>query len=235
MTKFYDTVDPESYEKRYLKNLREYYMHKHWKKKIILILHMICKNKIVLDLGSGTSTYSKIISKVSSECIGIDISIKMLSYAKKRIHKDAIHLVLGDAEVLPFRPESFDALVSIGLFEYVDRTKVVLQIKEILKHDGLLIISCPNKYGACRFPLRLLYSIMKRPRAQCEPSLKEILGLFNKNGFTIMTYQMDDYLFPFPYFLEHLISFKFYEFFEKHNPLRVNLFSNVMLLIFKKN
>ncbi len=64
---------------------------------------------MILDVGTGTGFLASLLAEMGHEVVGLDLSSGMLSVAKRRAAKAGF--VLGDAESLPFRDSSFDAVV----------------------------------------------------------------------------------------------------------------------------
>ena len=62
----------------------------------------------VLDVGTGTGFLASLLAELGHEVVGLDISMGMLNAARKKTRVD---FVLGDAENLPFKDESFDAVI----------------------------------------------------------------------------------------------------------------------------
>ena len=105
------------------------------KKKIKNLINSEFKNKNnkILDLGCGENPYYH--QDISGKIICLDI--KKTSKA---------HLV-SDADKLPFKPNSFDEVVSINSFYYFKNPfEVVKNINKILKKNGKLIMIVPFFY-----------------------------------------------------------------------------------------
>lgn len=226
----YNNIDPEHYEARCDGAPFEKYLREHWYPLIIAAFGKHCKNKIVLDLGCGTGTYSDLISRDAAYVLGIDLSRRMLYYAKKK-HPN-LSLVLADAHHIPLKPNFVDTIVCIGLFEYVERARVLLEISRVLKSSGVCIVQCPNKYSAARMPYKMICRIRGREYYCKEPSLMEMLNLFKQYGFKILEWRMDDGLIWLPEFLDKRIGRKIYLFLEGGFKIfGRNPFSNVMLFV----
>jgi len=235
----YDLTDPEKYEKRYRYSAREAYLYLHWKPKISRLVQIFSKLKLVetaLDVGCGTGVYTEEISKITNKVVGLDLSENMIKHGKeKRVN---LLFIVGDARKLPFRSESFDLVVSIGLFEYVPRDIVLREITRVMRRNAFLIISVLNKYSAYRLPIKILSKFSKRYKEPLkeEHSLKEMLHLFNSHNLKLIWYEMDDGLVLIPDVLDRVIGMKVYRLIEmlfkkffKRNPI-----SNVMLFLLQK-
>src|SRR5262249_26668166 len=65
-----------------------------------------------------------------------------------------IRFVAGDAGALPFCDHSIDTIISLEAIEHVpDAEKVLMEMARVLRAEGLLIISTPNKWVTS--PLRM--------------------------------------------------------------------------------
>jgi SAM-dependent methyltransferase len=227
----YDQIDPEAYENRYKTVPREIYLRKHWQPIISEFINKYCKNKDILDLGCGYGRYIGIIGKCAKNVTGLDNSVRWLDYARQ--HHPGIEFILGDARAISLKKE-FDAIVSIGLLEYVDRGKVLKEIYRLLKPDGICIISVPNKYSFSRVPV-ILYRRLLNKNGPQEPSFGQMASLFKKNGFKIVECKMDDGLIWLPGFLDRLIGLKTYSALEgMFKIFGKNHFSTNMLFIITK-
>lgn len=107
----------------------------------------------LLDIGCGTGALLQAISlkHPSVDLIGIDISVEMLRVATNK-HMKRCSLVTGNARHLPFRPNSFDVVVSCNALHYVRKPEeCLLEIARVLKPRGrILITDWCDDYIACR-------------------------------------------------------------------------------------
>jgi len=104
--------------------------------------------KRVLDLGCGEGYGTWIISRSASEAVGMDAGDETISKAKSRYVAENLSYVAGHSGKLPFPEKSFDMVVCFELIEHVAEAAQVdclAQIKKVLKQDGVLLISTPNK------------------------------------------------------------------------------------------
>ncbi|MFJ8457681.1 glycosyltransferase [Lysinibacillus xylanilyticus] len=108
----------------------------------------LLKNKVVLDAACGEGYGSEILSAQARQVYGMDIDEKSITHAKKTYVKSNLDFLVGSIEKLPFEDDFFDIIVSFETIEHVDENlqkKFLKEIKRVLKKDGLLIISTPNK------------------------------------------------------------------------------------------
>ena len=101
--------------------------------------------KKILDCACGAG-YGSFILSLQNEVTGIDLSEEAINYAKKRYVNNGLGFVLGTAEKLPFKNKSFDVIVSFETIEHLKNPgKFILEVKRVLKDNGTLIVSTPNK------------------------------------------------------------------------------------------
>lgn len=116
----------------------------------------------VLDLATGTADLALIVAHYNPQAhiIGMDFSERMLEIGKDKIAKkgleNQIELQLGDAAILPFENNVFDAVtVSFGMRNFEDLNKSLCEIHRVLKPGGrafVLEFSMPEQ-----FPIKQLY------------------------------------------------------------------------------
>jgi malonyl-CoA O-methyltransferase len=99
------------------------------------------KDLTVLDLGCGTGFFTHLLKGNYQQVIGLDMSIKMLDYAKERRSPEIIW-VEGDAHNLPLQDESIDFVYSNLVIQWCDPLDEVLkEVCRVLKPGGLFIFS----------------------------------------------------------------------------------------------
>lgn len=100
-----------------------------------------------LDLGCGIGQYSKQLIKYGYDVVSADISDIALNKVKS-FNENVVKLDMRDN--LPFSDSEFDlvfANLSIHYFSEEDTRKLMLEIKRILKQDGLFIGSVNGIQG----------------------------------------------------------------------------------------
>ena len=95
----------------------------------------------VLDLGCGTGFFTNILSGTYQQVIGLDISTKMLNFAKAKRSSEIIWLE-GDAHKLPLQDESIDFVYSNLVIQWCDPLDIVImEVLRVLKPGGLFIFT----------------------------------------------------------------------------------------------
>lgn len=106
-------------------------------------------NKRVLDIACGTGFGSKIIADAgASSVLGVDISAESIAYATTHHSGLGITYLCASADSLLLQDAQFDVAVSFETIEHLEdsiRKKYLQELHRVLKKDGLLIISTPNK------------------------------------------------------------------------------------------
>lgn len=104
------------------------------------------KDKIVLDIASGEGYGSNIMSKKAKFVYGVDIDNTTVQEAKLKYKKDNLEFLIGSASDIPIEDNSIDVVVSFETIEHHDKhDEMMNEIKRVLKPNGLLIISTPDK------------------------------------------------------------------------------------------
>lgn len=104
------------------------------------------KDLVVVDIASGEGYGTYILSKEAKFAYGIDISEDAINFAKEKYIKNNLEYKLGNCSNIPLQDKSVDVVVSFETIEHHDKHEEMLsEIKRILKDDGILIISSPDK------------------------------------------------------------------------------------------
>ena len=112
----------------------------------------IFDNKLVLEVGIGSGSSSKLWAPQSKEFHGVDIS-KAVYQVKNSLNDLVENPILSQADInnLPYLDESFDFIVSNGVFHHTPNTKSAIQnsIKK-LKIGGACIFYIYKKKAPLR-------------------------------------------------------------------------------------
>jgi len=111
------------------------------------IAQKITSNKIVLDIASGEGYGSFLISKNATKVYGVDVDEKSIYHAKtKYVSSDNIEFIVGSTDAIPLADNSVDVVISFETIEHHDKHDLMMQeVTRVLKKDGLLLISSPEK------------------------------------------------------------------------------------------
>jgi ubiquinone/menaquinone biosynthesis C-methylase UbiE len=110
-----------------------------WIKKGNMTMELTKGSENILDVGCG---WGRELCKLQN-AVGVDISQAFLRTARNYVKNDVI---LTDAYYLPFKNNSFSFVVMSEVIEHLTNpTKVLVEIKRVLKTNGRLLIQTPNK------------------------------------------------------------------------------------------
>jgi ubiquinone/menaquinone biosynthesis C-methylase UbiE len=102
--------------------------------------------KTVVDIACGEGYGVNILAETALAVIGIDIDEVTILAAINKYKKTNTSFITGSAEQIPCEDKSTDIVVSFETIEHIEaHNKMLFEIKRILKPDGLLIISTPDK------------------------------------------------------------------------------------------
>lgn len=102
--------------------------------------------KRVLDIASGEGYGTHILAQSAAHVIGVDISPEAVANATQKYAGDRVAFLQGSAAVIPLPDADVDVVVSFETLEHLHEQEAMLsEIRRVLRQDGLLIISTPNK------------------------------------------------------------------------------------------
>jgi ubiquinone/menaquinone biosynthesis C-methylase UbiE len=142
--------------------------------------------KVILDLGSGPGINAAYIYSKNFQVVGIDLSEKMVEYAKSKYPQ--IEFRLGDMTKLSFPSNRFDGI--LASYSLIHLTKdsipcVMAKLSEILKPGGIMYISIQSGESTQGY-----YSHPLIPSDQVFLNIfskKEVSSLLSANGFEIVS------------------------------------------------
>ena len=128
-----------------------------------IINHSVKEGETWLDLGCGSGVLTDQLMKRAAVVVGVDKSPLMLSMAASKLDSNCVSFVQGDAHDSTWSESRvFDGVLSSSVIEYLDDPdQVIRQISRVLKDDGLLIISIPNKQSFIRKFQKVLRFLLK--------------------------------------------------------------------------
>jgi len=104
-----------------------------------------------LDIGAGAGRHLKLAAELGFTCFGIDYSLVGLQHSQQRLQQCGLHFNLANAQVLalPFRGDSFELVLSYGVFYYGTATEMKRAIAEthrVLAPEGraFVVLRTPN-------------------------------------------------------------------------------------------
>jgi GT2 family glycosyltransferase/glycosyltransferase involved in cell wall biosynthesis len=101
----------------------------------------------VLDIACGEGYGSAMLAACARSVTGVDIDPATIEHAS-RVYGDlhGLQFKLGNAAEIPLEDNSVDVVVSFETIEHHDRhDEMLAEIRRILRPDGILILSSPNR------------------------------------------------------------------------------------------
>jgi len=159
----------------------------------------------VLDIGTGTGELMELILKHNPklDVRGIDIKLHIKDKKlKKRIR-------IGDVTKMPFKNNEFDVVFALDILEHIkDLKKGIVEIKRVLKNNGVLIVSAPSEnmfHKMCRF---LEKGTTSSKAADSSEHYHNCLSI-RKEIKKYMKLEKEKFLpFPAPFYIFNLMKFK---------------------------
>jgi len=100
-----------------------------FREKSMLLSLVDPKDKVILDIATGTGRFAELLSRKGGYVIGLDASREMLMQNK-------VESVQGDALKLPFKSKSFDITISMRFLHLLDQEDIenfILEVGRVTK------------------------------------------------------------------------------------------------------
>lgn len=159
-------------------------LQRYWQRKRFRIITGFIGNikSDILDLGCSSGSFIS----ANPAAVGLDIRMNVLRFNRKQNSM----LVRGSINDLPFRPNSFKAIVCSEVIEHVPEDHVKLEfINSLLQKDGILILGTPDYsrwewvfFEAC---YKTLFPWGYGKEHINPYTFKKLSGLIEENGFKI--------------------------------------------------
>lgn len=127
------------------------------------IAEQLAEPNRILDVGCGIGAIEQ---RIREDIVGLDVSRPMLTEARRRTDDPYVQ---GDATTLPCPTDSFDAVISVTAFEFLDDYQMAIdEVDRILQDDGRIVILLLNQQSRY-FQRRLEREQSYFHRAQHDP------------------------------------------------------------------
>lgn len=134
----------------------------------------------ILDIGCGSGEFLSYFKKRGWQAVGIETDEKTRIRAQKKYN-----LKIGGPEMLNALPNnSFDVITLWHSLEHLTNlNEIMLQIKRLLKSNGLIVVAVPNHESKDAQIYKSMWAAYDVPRHLYHFSKKTIKKLFNNYGF----------------------------------------------------
>ncbi len=150
--------------------------------------------RTVLDAGAGKGPNTYLASKVAVRVVALESSREEVVRMRKNFEKypellDKIEIVIADLTEIPLESDSVDLIICSEVIEHVEnRPKALDELRRVLKNDGKIIFSMPNKNSLYWRREKQLHRKEVSPESFChwQFSAHDIENLVSNAGFKIM-------------------------------------------------
>lgn len=119
----------------------------------------------VLDAGCGPGHLLAAMCRRGWRSFGLDTSRAMLDLSASRIGLALPRLAAASVETLPFEDESFDAVCTAGVFEYLpDDRKGLLEFSRVIRPGGFLLFPITNFWSPVGYLDFAVEGVKRQPR-----------------------------------------------------------------------
>ncbi|MGV8873493.1 MAG: class I SAM-dependent methyltransferase [Rhodococcus sp. (in: high G+C Gram-positive bacteria)] len=103
-----------------------------------------CRDRIVLEAGSGEGYGANMIADVAADVIGLDYDASAAAHVRSRYPR--VTMLRGNLDRLPFADGSIDIVVNFQVIEHLwDQGAFLAEVHRVLTPGGTLMISTPNR------------------------------------------------------------------------------------------
>src|SRR5947209_5087966 len=106
----------------------------------------LCRNRRVLDVGSGTGYGAAALGANAALIAGMDIAADALAYSREHYAARNLRWVQASCLDVPFRDGSFDLVLAFEVIEHLTEwQKFLEEARRVLAPGGQFIVSTPNR------------------------------------------------------------------------------------------
>ena len=151
------------------------------------LLCPVVRHKTVLELATGTGLIAKNIVNAAAHIEATDASPEMIIEAKRDNQSAKLHFSVQDMFHLPYADKSFDvAIVSNALHIVPQPEKALVEIRRVLKDDGMLIApTFTHAENSFSGKVRAFFMRLAGFPLHSKWTSEEYLAFLRQNGWTV--------------------------------------------------
>lgn len=105
------------------------------------------RDRSVLDIACGEGYGAAMLAQVAKSAVGVDIDPVTIKHARQSYYYQNLKFLQGSCAAIPLPDKSIEVVTSFETLEHHDQhEEMMLEIRRVLKPDGVLIISSPNRF-----------------------------------------------------------------------------------------
>jgi len=117
-----------------------------YESKLILEMLRPGQGEKILDVGCGTGIFTFDVLTAGADVVGVELSLPMLLWAKKKLKGHAFLTVKGDMRNLPFADNTFEKTISVTAIEFIqDARRAVSELFRVTKPRGPIVVATLNR------------------------------------------------------------------------------------------
>jgi 2-polyprenyl-3-methyl-5-hydroxy-6-metoxy-1,4-benzoquinol methylase len=152
-----------------------------WKRK--KIERQVPEKGRLLDVGCGTGEFIEEMARAGWQVRGLERDPRAAAYA---VEKLKLNVVCGTLENMPAAAGSFDVVTMWHVLEHLYQPhKALMQIRDMLKPEGLLVIAVPNANSLDALFYKQNWVAYDAPRHLQHFNLKSLRSLCEMHNFTL--------------------------------------------------
>lgn len=148
------------------------------------------EDKTILEIGSGNGGMLKNLYDKGYDIRGVEIDESRI--LKSKVLFGELPFSLSTSDVLPFKDNSIDIVLSFDVFEHIsDSDRHLQEVNRVLREKGSYLLQTPNKYSNVVFETIRWKSFTEWRESHCSlHSYGQIIDRFGKNGFSAEFYDI---------------------------------------------
>jgi SAM-dependent methyltransferase len=159
------------------------------------------KDALLVDAGCGTARWPIYLRRRGYRAMGVEIDHEAAVVARE--NDAGLPLVQADVWQLPFKSQSIDAVLSLGVVEHNEEGPLgaLRETQRVLKPGGLLILAVPFNNLFRRLVVNHLQTYVNRQRRKIYPEFRfgeyrftqrEVRSFLQRTGFEVIAQYPND-------------------------------------------